>query len=155
MANPAKPVEVKRRMGNPGKRPLPKVSSMPVLHMAHVDPPAHLKSAGRREFEHVMATAAWLAPSDLPLLVRLCEIWDDIDAWQADVDERGMVIVTPTNGTLQAHPLLAHIRDARKQAVSMMSLLGLSPSDRGRIGAGEVQAKSKLAALIEAEKRGS
>ena len=61
-----------------------------------------------------------------------------------------MVLETP-NGTLQAHPLIAHVRDARKQIFALASLLGLSPSDRGRIGLGEVTAKSKLEALRQME----
>lgn len=150
--NKALPVERKRALGNPGHQKLPKLAAVSVLPSVSAEPPSHLGAAGRVAYQHVVESCPWVGLSDLFSLVKMCEMLDEIADWQRDIDERGIVFVTP-NGTLQAHPLIAHIRDARKQVFSLASLLGLSPSDRGRIGAGEVQAKSKLQALIEAERR--
>lgn len=150
--NKALPVERKRALGNPGHQKLPKLAAVSVLPVASVDAPAHLGDVGRAAYLHVVSTCPWVGASDVFSLVKMCEMLDEVAVWQRDIEARGMVLETP-NGTLQAHPLIAHVRDARKQIFALASLLGLSPSDRGRIGAGEVQAKSKLQALIDAEKR--
>ena len=146
------PVEQKRRLGNPGHQSLPKLAAVVALPEAVLVAPDFLGEVGRAAYLHVVSSCPWVSASDVFTLVKMCEMLDEVVVWQRDVDERGIVFTMP-NGTLQAHPLLAHIRDARKQIFALASLLGLSPSDRGRIGAGEVQAKSKLQALMEAERK--
>ena len=62
--------------------------------------------------------------SDVFSLVKMCEMLDEVAVWQRDIEARGMVLETP-NGTLQANPLIAHVRDARKQIFALASLLGI------------------------------
>ena len=65
MPNPPKPIERKRRAGNPGKRPLPE----PIAIVPRADraphPPKGLRAPGRSVWAAVWAAGAdWLAPSD-------------------------------------------------------------------------------------------
>ena len=148
MSNPAKPIEVKRRQGNPGQRPLPAKGALMALVPADRTPPAHLNDAGRKVWTDVLDVAPWVGVSDQVLLLEVAELADERAIMKREVELMGRTLQSP-NGAYQAHPLLAHIRDITKQILSSLSLFGLSPSDRARIGAGEVAAVSKLQAMID------
>ena len=100
----------------------------------------------------VMAVAPWVGSSDQKSLVELCELIDARDDMRAQVSHDGLVLVAP-NGAHQAHPLLSHIRDVSKQIHGLMSMFGLTPSDRARLSLGEVQRVSKLDALRAQQSR--
>jgi P27 family predicted phage terminase small subunit len=151
MPQNSKPLELKRALGNPGHQKLPPKSRIVALPKAPVVPPEHLIGAAADCWRDVMATAPWVAASDATFLVELCELVGNRAVMQAQVEKDGMVLVSP-NGAYQAHPLLGHIRDVTKQIHSLASLYGLTPSDRGRIGLGEVQAQSKIEALAAKRK---
>ena len=66
MPNPPKPVEVKRRTGNPGKRALPDRSKVVALPAADgiPDPLRPLQREGRRTWDRVWGNGAvWLSPA--------------------------------------------------------------------------------------------
>ena len=152
--NKALPVEVKRRRGNPGHQSLRPVKSVSALPVVDASRPLSLGVAGGRVWDDVLvACRSWVAPSDLLALQHLCEIVDEVAVMREQVEREGRVLVSP-NGAAQSHPLLAHIRDLNKQIQGLFCSFGLTPSDRGRIGLGEVTAKSKLQALIDAERKG-
>lgn len=147
------PAERRRALGNPGhQKQSPVARVVEPLPTELLSAPLHLGRAGASTYEFVLQSCNWIAKSDFLLLVAMCEQVDEIVKWSAKVVEDGEVLISP-NGAAQAHPLLAHIRDARKQVYLLAASMGLSPSDRGRIGLGEVQAMSKLASLRAAEKR--
>jgi P27 family predicted phage terminase small subunit len=152
VGRPPKPVEQKRRLGNPGQRPLPQIASVTALDTADRSIPVHLTAAGAQVWEHVVAWCPWFAQSDRHALVELCDLVDLRAMLVAQI--RGDGVLTPTgSGSMQAHPNWVQVIALTKQIHGLMSLFGLTPSDRGRIGLGEVQAKSKLQALIEAERK--
>lgn len=148
---PPKPVENKRRLGNPGQRPLPDKAS--VVHLVAADdaPPTHLHGVGLDVWNEIFSIAPWVAASDRRMLLELCELFQVRDEMLKSVSSSALVFETP-NGAMQANPLLSHIRDFTKQLHSLASLFGLTPADRTRIGLGEVAAKSKLQAMMEKQK---
>ena len=148
---PPKPVEEKRRLGNPGQRPLPAKADVVALVPADRTPPLHLRDVGLAMWEDILAVAQWVSISDRKTLVELCELVQNRADMHEQVKKDGLVLVSP-NGAYQAHPLLAHIRDVSKQIHSLMSLFGLTPADRTRIGLGEVAAVSKLQAMMDKQK---
>ena len=151
MANvgrPPKPVEEKRRLGNPGQRALPKVASVTSLQVINSTVPEHLGTAGAQIWEHVATWCPWFAQSDRQALIELCDLVDLRFMLISQIRGDGVTVLTPSNGQT-AHPNWTQVIALTKQIHGLMSLFGLTPSDRGRIGLGEVTAKSKLQALIE------
>lgn len=150
--NKALPVEVKRRRGNPGHQSLRPVKSVTALPVVDMSVPVGLGIAGSEVWAQVLESCgSWVAPSDLLALRHLCELMDEIAVMRAQVEREGRVLASP-NGAAQSHPLLAHIRDLNKQVQGLFCSFGLTPSDRGRIGLGEVQAQSKIEALAAKRK---
>lgn len=150
VGRPPKPVEDKRRLGNPGQRKLPDKATVTALVVADRSVPAHLGEAGQKVWQHMAANIPWFAQSDHLALVELCDL----------VDLRAMLIgqiradgvVTPTgSGSIQAHPNWVQVVAITKQIHGLMSLFGLTPADRGRIGLGEVAARTKLEELRRME----
>lgn len=131
-----KPIELKRRLGNPGKRPLPTESSVVALVPATgvPDPPRPLGVAGTHLWSRAwVAAGAWLSPqTDLDLLLMVCEQMDERIVLRIRVLREGNV--DDRRG----------LRDLDKQIVSGLSLLGFTPTDRARLGLAEVKAHSKL-----------
>lgn len=151
VGRPPKPIEEKRRQGNPGQRPLPDKGTVVALPPIQSEPPAHLSGAGLVLWSDLMSIAPWISVTDGKALVELCDLVCHRQEMSEAVKRDGLVLQSP-NGAYQAHPLLAHIRDTSKQIHALMSLFGLTPSDRTRIGLGEVAAQSKLQAMMEKQK---
>lgn len=136
---PAKPIEQKRLLGNPGKRALPKEGSLVVLPMALERPEPHreLGEAGLALWERVWEKGlAWISPgSDVELLQMTCEMLDEREHLRRLVAEFG------------ERDDRRSLRELDRQIVSNLSLLGFSPSDRSRLGVAEVKARSALEEL--------
>lgn len=159
---PAKPVEVKRMLGNPGRRPLPE----PVAYLpAVVDtppPPAGLRTAGKRLWGQIWPAAQiWVNVGlDSGMVEQTCRLWDDMVALRRLVAKHGPLleepIVTPGGvevGTrLVANPAVKMLRDAEKQWQSFMADLCVPPAARARLGLVQVKAaaeKSKLEQIFD------
>ena len=136
---PPKPTELKRALGNPGKRalpetgqliPLPAISSTP-------DPSRPLGKYGRQLWDDVWGIGGlWISPTtDGELLLMTCEL----------IDERwNLRIKVMNNGDPRERRAL---RDIDRLIISNLSLLGLTPTDRTRLGVAEVRRVSKLEEL--------
>ena len=140
MPNPPKPNEVKRKLGNPGQRPLPAVASVTALAPA-VGVPATLRpllTQGQRMWERIWSEGAvWLSPhTDIELVQMLAETMDEREALRAYV----------MSGEAEWRDRVA-LRSIDDQIKSMLSALGFTPVDRTRMGVAEVRAVSKLEAL--------
>jgi hypothetical protein len=142
MANrgrPPKPIEQKRLLGNPGKRPLPKQKDIVLLEPIKTTPkpPRKLFDPGLELWNRVWESGiAWISPTtDVDLLMLVCEQMDErfklrSQVWQSNrSDER------------------AALRRLEQQIVQNLSLLGFSPADRSRLGIAEVRRVSKLEEL--------
>lgn len=136
---PSKPTEVKRKLGNPGRRPLPDTDVVQYLPAAVVipEPARPLLKYGREFWDKVWgAGLTWVSPNtDAELLLMTCEL----------VDERwNLRIKVMQNGEWRERRALREI-DGR--IISNLSLLGFTPADRSRLGVAEVKAISKMEAL--------
>lgn len=125
----SKPVEQKRRIGNPGKRKLPTaeiIVAFPAFEK--VEPLRPLGAFGLALWERIWTSgASWVRQSiDGELVQMVCE----------QVDERGRL----RNIVLQdAHDWRSRraLRELDRQIASMLGQLGFSPTDRSGLGVGE------------------
>lgn len=133
VGRPPKPVEQKRRTGNPGKRKLPgatQLAAVPAIEVAPVDLPPDttldaIFDAGR----------AWLAASDVTAMALLRESLEERAVLRA------LVMQTQSTDARKA------LRDLDKQIIGQLSLLGFDPSARSRLGLAEVKAATTLEKL--------
>lgn len=140
MPNPPKPNEIKRRLGNPGQRPLPAIASVVALAPV-VGMPATLRplmDQGQALWERIWGEGAiWLsAHTDIELVQLLAET----------VDERQALRLYVMSGDAEWRDRVA-LRSIDDQIKSMLSALGFTPVDRTRMGVAEVRGLSKLEAL--------
>jgi hypothetical protein len=140
MPNPPKPIEQQRKLGNPGKRALPAISSVIALPAADGIPPVlrPLMREGQRLWNRVWSEGAvWLSPNtDIELVQMLAETMEEREALRA--------YVLSGEGEWRDRIALRNIDD---QIKSMLSALGFTPVDRTRMGVAEVRSMSKLEAL--------
>ncbi len=140
MPNPPKPVEQKRLVGNPGRRPLPDSESTITLYSGSREPLAPLGEAGQALWDSVFAEGQlWVSPrTDVAWLQVVCELLDRREVLKSEW------VADPTNRALNMSLL-----ETEKLVQSGLGLLGFTPADRSRLGVAEVKAKSKLEELME------
>ena len=134
VGRPPKPVEQKRRIGNPGKRPLPEVTiAIPTSSIAPI-PHRPLGPAGQQFWDRVWAVGfTWISPQmDIELLQLVAE----------QIDER----VALRMRVLKQNDWRdrAALRSLDAQVLDCLSLLGFTPVDRARLGFVEVKIKNEL-----------
>jgi hypothetical protein len=145
-----KPVEQKKRLGNPGHQALPKqmadVVALPVQNVP--EPHRPLGRVGRDLWDRLwLAGAAWLRPtSDIEAVLLVCEASDERAAL------RVRVLSDP-----DAWRDRKALRELEKQIQSGLGELGMNPVDRGRLGVGEVRENefAKLHHKIAARRQAS
>lgn len=145
---PPMPNERKRRLGNPGKRALPDQSNVIALPAVVDDTPTQLGPAGRAVWELVTDQCKWLAETDRPLLVMLCEKFDRRNDFIVRLESSDPVLYTD-KGYAYANPLVGMLSTLETEISKNLASLGLTPADRTRMGVAEVKAKSKLEELLE------
>jgi hypothetical protein len=135
---PAKPIEQKRMLGNPGKRALPSNAIEIAMVRETPQPTRPLLKYGQELWDKVWGMGAtWISPNtDSELLLMTCEMIDE--RWNLRVK------VMQTDDAR----LRRGLRELDRQIVSNLSLLGFSPADRSRLGVAEVKAASKLEELM-------
>ena len=142
---PPKPTELKRALGNPGKRSLPKLSVVTPLPMA-VEipaPPEGLQDCGIKLWNSAWNFAiTWLSPlSDVEAITNAARL--------ADVSNAARIKYM---ATLEANDARAFVA-VNKAFVDSLSTLGFDPTSRSRLGVAEIKAVSaidKLTAKREA-----
>lgn len=147
---PPKPTEQKRLLGKPGHHPLPQTS---VVIAPALDPnviPFDGDTEGDRLIRGILAAGAihWISRGDQMGTVTLLR-----DGWNERLKLRAAVMGDPPDG-LDPKSLIAwfattrrDLRDLERQITSWLSLLGLTPTDRARLGVAEVKAQSTLERL--------
>ena len=140
-----KPTEVKRLLGNPGKRKMPTaLAIVPPANLLPESAPEHFGPAGLRMWSHCRVIAgAWIADSDLEAVRLLCEGMDRRADLIARLANDGYVLFTD-KGYAYQHPASGALATLEAQITKWLSQLGLNPSDRGRLGVAEVKAMSVL-----------
>jgi hypothetical protein len=144
MPNPPKPNEIKRRIGNPGKRALPNQGEIILLPAATIapDPPRPLGAEGTKMWERIWyAGRLWISSStDIEHVTILCETMDERVALRVRVFREG-----------DWRDRVA-LRQIDHQLTSMLSALAFNPVDRSRLGFAEVKQASALDELISKRK---
>jgi P27 family predicted phage terminase small subunit len=157
---PPKPLEVKRNLGNPGKRELPQVpkpsSNKRLEAVSSIPkPPRDLGKKGK-----LMWTTVWeagqqtkhIAPlHDAQLILMLCYAVDEAEFLRTELASGNVDrVYLMSNGAYAPHPYVKELANLRTQITAWLSMLGFSPTDRSRLGIGEVVEDSPL---DELEKR--
>ena len=136
---PSKPTEIKRKLGNPGRRPLPDSSLVQFLEpvVSVPDPARPLLRYGREFWDKVWGSGlSWIsANTDAELLLMTCELVDE--RWNLRVR------VMQSNDWRERRAL----RELDDRIIRNLSLLGFTPADRSKLGVAEVKAISKMEAL--------
>lgn len=138
MPTPVKPIEQKRRAGNPGKRALP----TPVLELRPVDfssleTPKHFGAAAQFVWAKAWHSGlSWLSPeSDMAIVLAACEL--------ADMKDKARERYMATGDSKDA----GAVQKLNAEYLKCLSLMGFSPSDRSRLGLAEVKRQTKLEQL--------
>jgi P27 family predicted phage terminase small subunit len=118
------------------------------------DAPQHLGPAGRAVWDLVTGQCPWLAESDRPTLVMACEKFDRRQDFMARLESSDPVLYTD-KGYAYANPLVGMLSTLETEIAKLLSALGLTPTDRTRMGVAEVKAKSELEKMLDRRKRGA
>jgi P27 family predicted phage terminase small subunit len=145
---PPKPAELKRAQGNPGKRPLPNLAVVHPLPQVKAQAPEHLSDIQKKLWGDLRGHAVWIADTDQPLLQLLCEKLDRRNELVAKLQNSDPVLYTD-KGYAYANPIVGMISTIEVEITKLFSLLGLTPTDRTKLGVAEVKARSVLDDLIE------
>ena len=153
---PPKPIELKRRIGNPGGRALPDERTTVAIMPAEGSPtPVTLGQIGRETWRSVNE-APWVGRLDLHAVETFCALRDDEAEMRRRIESEGLTlnepIVTPAGMVvgerMVPHPLLKELRAVEKQLRDFASALGFDPTARSRLGLAEVKTRSKLEELL-------
>jgi len=140
MPNPPKPNELKRKLGNPGKRAMPKPNNVILLPSAPEPPetPRPLGPEGQKLWDRIWnAGRGWVSPStDIEHVLILCE----------SMDERTALRLAVLRGSDWRDRVA--LRTLDHQLTSMLSALAFNPVDRTRLGVAEIKEASALDNLI-------
>ena len=138
MANPAKPLEQKRALGNPGKRPLPDVNTTISLSAGRVEPHQPLAWAGLLLWNRVFgAGQTWISPqSDVELLLLTCKQLD------RQVVLEGQFVERPDD-----YHVHRQLLDLEAAIVTNLGKLGLTVDARSKLGLAEIKAETKMEQL--------
>tara|TARA_R110000822_G_scaffold10078_11_gene38493 strand:- start:867 stop:1313 length:447 start_codon:yes stop_codon:yes gene_type:complete len=136
---PPKPVEQKRAIGNPGKRPLPDARDVVVIPAALETPAPNRKlfTQGQAFWDKVWEIGGlWISPTtDYEIMLMTAEM----------IDERGNLRAKVlTDGSPKDRRAL---RELERAITGNLAQLGLNPAERTRLGLAEVKRQSKLAEL--------
>lgn len=128
-----KPIEQKQRIGNPGKRALPKIAVVEPIAVTGVNPEPHRFlihgvdgniGPGEKLWKDIWASGAgWLRyETDAEMVMIICE----------QTDERAMLRLRLLNGGDWRDR--ASLRALEKLITQNLGSLGFTPTDRARLG---------------------
>lgn len=155
MGRPAKPAELKKRIGTARpdreRKPLSILPGIAEIPKA----PTGLKRRGREAWKRYWSLGpAWLSTTtDLNILTRLCQAYDEREDLREIVSREGYT-TRGSMGQLVAHPAVGMLRAIEGQITRWESLCGFTPSDRSRLGMAEVQRVSKLDQFLSRQAAG-
>ena len=146
---PPKPTEQKRLLGNPGHRPLPN-APMPgegLPAVSNIPTPPPLGFDGLELWNRIWSAGkSWLSPeADYQIVVMLCQAQDETEEIRrvlAIGEEKRYYVLA--NGQQVTSPLVKQLKELRVQMTGWLASLGYSPTDRARLGVGEVRQVDEL-----------
>jgi len=143
---PRKPNELKRLQGNPGNKKLPELATVVNLQPI-AGAPVHLSDVAQSLWNDIQARATWVAETDRSALQMLCEKFDRRAMLLAKLESSDPVLYTD-KGYAYANPLVGMISTIENEIFKILASLGLTPSDRSKLGVAEVKKASALDELI-------
>lgn len=149
---PRTPNELNRKRGNPGKKSFAPLALVASLSQLRIPVPEHLSAAGAAFFEHIVSEAPWISTTDKTLLIQCAEKIDRRSELIARLGDN-FVLFTDKAYAYQ-NPLVSILQALESDITKSLSILGLSPSDRTRIGVGEVKRQSKMEELRKSKANG-
>lgn len=138
---PPVPTERKRKLGNPGQRPMPDADAVHAVAPVTERAPEHLGEAGAEMYRRIVFGAAWLAETDKPTLELLCEKVDRREQMKAQLERTDLVLFTDKMYAYP-NPLVGMLSTIEGEIAKLFSALGLTPTDRTRMGLAEVKARN-------------
>jgi len=146
------PAQVKRLLGNPGKRPIrPDLSAAsgvpPMPKRLMVDPIAVEKW---HELVPILTQLGTLTVADGEALATLCEVYSSTQACLLEFRASGPVMRTDLGG-VKPNPAGPLYRSLVAMQTSLMGEFGLTPVARTRLGAKEEKPQDDLEAFFAAE----
>mgnify|MGYP002628172210 CR=1 FL=1 len=143
------PIERKRALGNPGKRALPSLIETLAIE-ALSSAPLNLAGVGLDAWNQISSNSPWLSESDLTLLSLYCEKVERHAEMLDKLKATDFVFFTE-KGYAYSNPLVGMLATIETDMVKILSLMGLTPADRSRLGLAEVKAASTLEKLRAAK----
>jgi len=93
-----------------------------------------------------IAALKWTADSDQAALLELCALTDTVATARATMEAEGQFY--EVRGRLLKHPAVEVYYTGLAQLAKMLSLFGLTPGDRTKLGIAEIKAESKFDELM-------
>jgi len=138
MPNPATPLEMKRKLGNPGKRNLPAPAETIEVKGGYVEPHQPLNAAGMQLWNRVYEMGqTWVSRTDVEALMIVCKQLD------RQVELEGLRQQDPTD-----FHLLRQLLELEKAIMSGLGQLGFTVDSRSRLGLAEIKAQSIFEKLM-------
>ena len=148
MANPPKPLEVRRKQGNPGKRAFPHLVEIAAAPQRTPRAPSTLKQSGKRTWKQLWtAGRIWLGPSDEPAVRLACEQADEITALRR--------MAGRVDDPVKRLRFLRVLQESEKLLMQSLSSLGFTPTARARLGLVVAQAAETESRLDRFSNRGN
>jgi len=145
-----KPTIVKKRAGNPGKRPLNKHEARIPREMPKC--PSHLTGEARRAWNEMAPrtyTIGLLAPVQAPAFACLCQAIATNAKATRMIAKQGEVVYG-VNGTMKQNPWVTIAKNAKVEILRFSAEFGITPSSQSRATAADMEQMS-LAELLFAE----
>lgn len=129
---------VKRRDGNPGKRPLNPAEPKPPTPAKPPRAPTHLDANGKREWRRLtklLQGMGVLTEADLNLAALYCETWSNYLIALEHVQAMGQAVTEDKDGgfTVKRNPWSVELHKYKRELVALGSEFGLSPTSRTRL----------------------
>ncbi len=128
-----KPAERKRLEGNRGKR---KLNNEPKPPAGAPDMPGHLDTKGQEAWRWlcgILEGMGLLVKSDIAVMTLYCDTWSEYIEARHNVQKYGSVLASKKTGTAYLSPHISLESMLKKQLMSCLMELGLSPTSRARL----------------------
>lgn len=147
----AKPTELRKLQGNPGKRALPKGEPRPGVKGRVPSAPRWLGEGAKGEWRKIAGALhglGLLTEIDGVALAMMCEALTLYHQAKQAMGEEGLIVVSDKGNSYQ-HPALGIMNSARADVLKWAREFGMTPAARSRISlSGEEGREPSLADLL-------